>query len=217
MSCKLWSKVTSVFLNINFCEKMSILGEKKLNFVRNVDFFKQLCTTTESEQLIFRKLWLFVHVQIFIRVFLLLENCYFDSKYDFIRWYFGKSVIFLVKFTFQVALFLFGKKYHFMQKVLVFDQMSEFLRTVIKSCRAKLWSKVTSVFLISNFCAKMSILGKKNWISWEMLIFSNKCALLLKVNILLENMLIFRKLWLFVWLSIYIKKLSNSDKNFNFS
>ena len=52
MSCKLWSKVTSVFLNINFCAKMSILGKKKLNFVRNVDFFKQLCTTTESEHLI---------------------------------------------------------------------------------------------------------------------------------------------------------------------
>ena len=71
----------------------------------------------------------------------------------------------------------------------------------IMSC--KLWSKVTSVFLNINFCAKMSILGKKeNWISWEMLIFSNNCALLLKVNILLENMLISRKLWLFVWLSI---------------
>ena len=132
MSCKLWSKVTSVFLNINFCAKMSILG-KKLNFVRNVDFFKQLCTTTESEHLIgkhayfqkiltfcvivyihqetriliktliFLRKCLFVHVLIFIRVFLLLENCYFDSKYDFIRWCFGKSAIFLVKFTFQVA------------------------------------------------------------------------------------------------------------------
>ena len=52
---------------------------------------------------IFLRKCLFVHVLIFIRVFLLLENCYFDSKYDFIRWYFGKSVIFLVKFTFQVA------------------------------------------------------------------------------------------------------------------
>ena len=49
-SCaKLWGKVTTVFLNINFCAKMSILGKKKLNIVRNVDFFKQLCTTTESE------------------------------------------------------------------------------------------------------------------------------------------------------------------------
>ena len=76
----------------------------------------------------------------------------------------------------------------------------------------KLWSKVTSVFLNINFCAKMSIFGKKSWISWEMLIFSNKCALLLKVNISLENMLIFRNLWLFVWLSIYIKKLSNLIK-----
>ena len=76
----------------------------------------------------------------------------------------------------------------------------------IMSC--KLWSKVTSVFLNINFCAKMSIWGKKNWISWEMLIFSNNCALLLKVNILLENMLIFRKLWLFVWLStlIFLRK-----------
>ena len=83
--------------------------------MRNVDFFKQLCTTTESEHLIgkhayFQKIMtfcvivyihqetriliktliflrkcLFVHVLIFIRVFLLLENCYFDSKYDFIR------------------------------------------------------------------------------------------------------------------------------------
>ena len=205
-----------------FVQKCQFLGKKNwiswemLIFSNNCALLLKVNNLLEN-MLIFRKLWIFVHVQIFIRVFLLLENCYFDSKYDFIRWYFGKSVIFLVKFTFQVALFLFGKKYHFMQKVLVFDQMSEFLRTVIKSCRAKLWSKVTSVFLNSNFCAKMSILGKKNWISWEMLIFSNKCALLLKVNILLENMLIFRKLWLFVWLSIYIKKLSNSDKNFNFS
>ena len=133
MSCKLWSKVTSVFLNINFCAKMSILGKKKLNFVRNVDFFKQLCTTTESEHLIgkhayfqkivtfcvivyihqetqiliktliFLRKCLFVHVLIFIRVFLLLENCYFDSKYDFYSVIFWKSVIFLVKFTFQVA------------------------------------------------------------------------------------------------------------------
>ena len=61
-----------------------------------------------------------------------------------------------------MALFLFGKKYHFMQKVLVFGQRSEFLITLIKSSRAKLWGKVTSVFLNINFCAKLSILGGKN-------------------------------------------------------
>ena len=134
MSCKLWSKVTSVFLNINFCAKMSILGKKNWISWEMLIFFKQLCTTTESEHLIGKncifsencdflcdclytsrncriliktlislRKCLFVHVLIFIRVFLLLENYYFDSKYDFIRWYFGKSVIFLVKFTFQVA------------------------------------------------------------------------------------------------------------------
>ena len=60
-----------------------------------------------------------------------------------------------------MALFLFGKKYHFMQKVLAFGQRSEFLSTVIKSSRAKLWGKVTSVFLNINFCAKLSIFGEK--------------------------------------------------------
>ena len=114
-----------------------------------------------------------------------------------------------------LALFLFGKKYYFMQEVLVFGQRSEFLSTVIKSSRAKLWGKVTSVFLNINFCAKLSIFwekklkfGEKFWL-FQIIVVS--------VNILLENMLIFRKFWLFVWLSIYIKKLSNSDKNFNFS
>ena len=105
--------------------------------------------------LIFLRKCLFVHVLIFIRVFLLLENCYFDSKYDFIR-------------------------------------------------------KVTSVFLNINFCAKLSIFGEKK------LKFCEKFwlfqTIVVSVNILLENMLIFRKFWLFVWMSIYIKKLSNLIK-----
>ena len=49
---KHWGKVTSVFLNINFCVKLSIFWEKNLNFVRNFDFFKQLCSTSECEYLI---------------------------------------------------------------------------------------------------------------------------------------------------------------------
>ena len=97
-----------------FCAKLSIFRGKNWNFVRNFDFFKQLCSTSECEYLIgkhayfqkiltfcvnlsnliktsiFLRKCLFVHLLIFIRVFLLLENCYFDSKYDFIRWYFGK-------------------------------------------------------------------------------------------------------------------------------
>ena len=39
MSCKPIDKVTSVSVNINSGEKISILSEKNLNFGRNVDFF----------------------------------------------------------------------------------------------------------------------------------------------------------------------------------
>ena len=146
---------------------------------------------------------------------------HFSSKWSL----FSKMLSFL-KEVFSVfekcqilmALFLFGKKYHFMQKVFVFGQRSEFLSTVIKSSHAKLWGKVTSVFLNINFlCKTVNFLGKKIEILWEILTFSNNCALLVSVNILLENMLIFRKFWLFVWMSLYIKKLSKYDKNFNFS
>ena len=71
-------------------------------------------------------------------------------------------------------------------------------------------------FSISIFVQKCQFWAKIIEVLWEMLTFWNYCALLLKVNILLENMLIFRKFWLFVWMSIYIKKLSKYDKNFNF-
>ena len=49
-----------------------------------------------------------------------------------------------------------------MQKVLVFGQMSEFLSTVIKSSRAKLWGKVTSIFSTSVFVQKCQFWGEKN-------------------------------------------------------
>ena len=132
-SAKLWSKVKCFSQHQFLCKNVNF-GKKKLNFVRNVDFFQTIvhyywkwtsywktCLFSENcdflcdclytsrncriliKTSIFLRKCLFVHVLIFIRVFLLFENCYFDSKYDFIRWYFGKSVIFLVKFTFQVA------------------------------------------------------------------------------------------------------------------
>ena len=140
--------MTSVFLNINFCAKMSILGKNNWSSVRNVDFLKLLCTTTESEYLIgkhahfqkiltfcvneclytlrncqnmiktsiFLRKCLFVHVLIFIRVFLLLENCYFDSKYDFIRWYFGQKCHFSNKIYFSCGINSLEKSRNFFEK-----------------------------------------------------------------------------------------------------
>ena len=79
----------------------------------------------------------------------------------------------------------------------------------------KLWGKITSVSVNINFGAKMLILCKKKKIERNV-DFSIKYALPLKVIIFLQNMPIFRKMWLFVWRFIYINKVTNSDKN-NFS
>ena len=131
-----------------FVQNCQFFGKKKLKFCEKFLLFQNNCALLVSvnilleNMLIFRKFWLFVwiyikklsnliktsiflrkclfiHVLIFIRVFLLLENCYFDSKYDFIRWYFGKSVIFLVKFTSQVAYIFWRNRAIFWEKVLI--------------------------------------------------------------------------------------------------
>ena len=49
---KLWDRVTSVFLNINFCAKLSIFWEKNEILWEFFDFFKQVWTTSECEHLI---------------------------------------------------------------------------------------------------------------------------------------------------------------------
>ena len=106
-NCQFWAKIIEVLWEMltfwNYCAlllKVNILLENMLIFRK---FYTLRNCQNMIKTSIFLRKCLFVHVLIFIRVFLLLENCYFDSKYDFIRWYFGKSVIFLVKFTFQVA------------------------------------------------------------------------------------------------------------------
>ena len=117
-----------------------------------------VCFTGKSENL--------AETPILKDIFIFLANGHSFQKCSFLV-----EILSFLKEVFSVfekcqilmALFLFGKKYHFMQKVLVFGQRSEFLSTVIKSSRAKLWSKVTSVFLNINFCAKMSIFWEKNW------------------------------------------------------
>ena len=115
-----------------------------------------VCFTGKSENL--------AETPILKDIFIFLANDHSFQKCSFLV-----EILSFLKEVFSVfekcqilmALFLFGKKYHFMQKVLVFGQRSEFLSTVIKSSRAKLRGKVTSVFLNINFCAKLNFLGKK--------------------------------------------------------
>ena len=81
----------------------------------------------------------------------------------------------------------------------------------------KLWGKVTSVSVNINIGARMSLFYEKKLYFGRNVDFFIKCELILKVIIFLQNILIFRKMWLLVWRFIYINKVSNSDKkNFNF-
>ena len=120
MSCKLWGKVTSVSVNINFGGKMSILCKTNGNFGRNVDFFIKCALLLKviiflQNMLIFKTMcqnlkkkfnflgYVNLFVLIFIKVFHLLENCYFVSKYNFVQWYFGQECHFLVKSTLHLV------------------------------------------------------------------------------------------------------------------
>ena len=93
------------------------------------------------------------------------------------------------------------------------EWISKFIDKIISR---KLWGKVTSVSVNINFGAKVSILCEKNWNFGRNVDFFIKCALILKVIIFLQNILIFRKMWLLVWRFIYINKVSNSDKILQF-
>ena len=130
-----------------------------------------VCFTGKSEDL--------AETPILKDIFIFLANGHSFQKCSFLV-----EILSFLKEVFSVfekcqilmALFLFGKKYHFMQKVLVFGQMSEFLSTVIKSSRANLWGKVTVFFSTSIFVQNCQFLGKKIEILWEILTFSNNCS-----------------------------------------
>ena len=144
-------------MTIGIRSNLVVSFKKKWQFVL-FQFFRYLCFTGISGNL--------EETPILKDIFIFLANGHSFQKCSFLV----EILSFLIevfsvfeKCQILMALFLFGKKYHFMQKVLVFGQRSEFLSTVIKSSRAKLWGKVTSVFLNINFCAKLSIFWEKKW------------------------------------------------------
>ena len=149
--------VISGKMTIGIRSNLVVSLKKKWQFIL-FQFFRYLCFTGISGNL--------AETPILKDIFIFLANGHSFQKCSFLV-----EILSFLKEVFSVfekcqilmALFLFGKKYHFMQKVLVFGQRSEFLSTVIKSSRAKLWGKVTSVFLNINFCAKLSIFWEKNW------------------------------------------------------
>ena len=126
--CQFWAKIIEVLWEMltfwNYCAlllKVNILLENMLIFRK---FFYFLCeclyTLRNCQNMIktsiFLRKCLFVHVLIFIRVFLLLENCYLDSKYDFIRWYFGQKCHFSNKIYISGGINSFEKSSNFLRK-----------------------------------------------------------------------------------------------------
>ena len=84
----------------------------------------------------------------------------------------------------------FWLKITFYTKALVFGQMSEFLTKVIKSCCADFEEK-WQVFLSISILVKNVNFVLKKWSFGTNVEFFIKCALLLKLIIFSENMLIF--------------------------
>ena len=132
---------TSIFVqNCQFFgEKMEILWEiltftnncallvsgisywKTCLFSENCDFLCECLYTLRNCQnmiktSIFLRKCLFVYVLIFIRVFHLLENCYFGSKYHFIRWYFGQKCHFSNKIYISCGIDSLEKSSNFLRK-----------------------------------------------------------------------------------------------------
>ena len=133
--------MTSVSVNINFGAKMSMFYKKKWNFGRNVDFslsvhyywkwlsFCKICLYLEKcdflceglytlTKFLLRICW-FVYVLILIKVFHLLENCYYDSKCHFVQWYFGQESHFLSKIYITLGINSWEKLNNFLRKVLI--------------------------------------------------------------------------------------------------
>ena len=125
--CQFWAKIIEVLWEMltfwNYCAlllKVNILLENMLIFRKIWLLCECLYTLRNCQNMIktsiFLRKFLFVHVLIFIRVFLLFENCYFDSKYDFIRWYFGKKCHFPSKIYISGGINFLEKSSNFLRK-----------------------------------------------------------------------------------------------------
>ena len=121
--CQFWAKIIEVLWEMltfwNYCAlllKVNILLENMLIFRKFWLFYTLRNCQNMIKTSIFLRKCLFVHVLIFIRVFLLLENCYFDSKYDFIRWYFGQNYHFSNKIYISCGINSLEKSSNFLRK-----------------------------------------------------------------------------------------------------
>ena len=88
--------------------------------------------------------------RILIKVFYLLENCYFDSKYDFIRWYFGQKCHFSNKIYISCGINSLEKSSNFLRKgvnlAVIFGKMTIGIRSNLIVSLKKKWQFVLFQF-----------------------------------------------------------------------
>ena len=82
-------------LSVHYYWKWSCFCKAFL-FLKKCDFLCESIYTLTNCLVLVKKNFNFLgyiklYVVIFIKVFHLLENCYFDSKYHFVHWYFGQK------------------------------------------------------------------------------------------------------------------------------
>ena len=134
--------ISIFFQKCQFCVK-----KKKWNFRKNVEFSikcplllkliiffvkKKKCLFLEKSDILCESLYtltnclilvknynFFGYVSIFIKVFHLLEYCYFDSKYHILQWYFGQKCHFPSKIYYTCVMNSLHKLSNFLRKVLI--------------------------------------------------------------------------------------------------
>ena len=109
-----FSNNCALLLKVNILLE-SILFFRKLWLLYDCLYTSRNCRILIKTSIFFRKC-LFVHVFIFIKVFYLLENCYFDSKYHFIRWYFGQKCPFPSRIYISGGIHSLDKLSNFLRK-----------------------------------------------------------------------------------------------------
>ena len=88
---------------------------------------------------------------IFIKVFHLLENCYFDSKYHFVQWYFGQGCHFPSKIYIALGMNCLEKLRNFLRKVLIYLSILGKMAIGFRSILVVNSEKVTICFISVNF------------------------------------------------------------------
>ena len=112
---------------------------------------------------------------IFIKVFHLFENCYFDSKCHFVQWYFGQECHFPSKICITLGINSLEKLSNFLRKVLILlsilGKMTLGFRSILVVNSKKKW-QVLIFFVMWASLVKSKILQKQQF--WR--IFFHFCS-----------------------------------------